>query len=114
MGDLRTIRVATKSVPRLLAVQGKENSAEACSALKGKFQKDFNFYQRSRDETRCYCSNPEMKQQSSQWKTSRQPRRKKCVKRQNKLFFYVRGVVYLRVSSTGANEFYTDRATVCS
>ena len=77
--DLDMRPVAAKFVPRLLTEDQRKSRLAVCQDLKSKLENDPNFLSRviTGDESWCCGYDPESKQASSQWKTSRSPRPKK-------------------------------------
>ena len=79
--DLKMRLVASKFVPRLLSVDQKQRRLDVCLDLKENAANDPRFLSNviTGDETWVYAYDPEIKTQSSQWKSPGQlDRRRQC------------------------------------
>jgi hypothetical protein len=110
--------IAVKFVPRLLSNDRKEHNV-VCSKLKEQTKNDPNSISTiiTSDESSVYGNNPEMKQQSSQWKTPNSPQPKKARQVRNNVksvlicFFDTEGIVHKEFVPSGQTvngNFYCD------
>jgi len=78
--ELQIKRVATKFVPHVVMADQKQSRVDACRELKEHLEFDPDLFSKviTGDESWCYAYDPEMKQQSSKWKSSNSPRPKKA------------------------------------
>jgi len=80
--DLEMRKVCVKMVPKELTEEQKQRRVTICQHLLER-QDDILGRVITRDETWVYQYDPEMKQQSAQWKTVNSPRPKIQIKSQN-------------------------------
>ena len=78
--ELQMKRVAAKFVPHMLMADQRQSQVDASRELKEHLDMDPDLFSKviTGDESWCYAYNPEMKQQSSQWKSSTSPRPRKA------------------------------------
>jgi len=114
--DLNMHRVAAKFVPRLLTPEQKEHGVAICQELRQRAAHDPSFMSRviTGDESWVCGYDPEIKQQSLQWKSPGSPRPKKAKQSHSTtksmlMFFDIRGIVHHEFVPEGQTvnaEFY--------
>ena len=111
--DLDMRKVCAKMVPKELNEEQKQRRVTICQHLFERHD-DILSHVITGDETWAYQYDPEMKQQSAQWKTTNSPQPKKFrwsksrVKTMLLTFFYIRGIVHYEFVPTGqtVNQVY--------
>ena len=107
--------VTAKSIPRLLLPEQKEHRATVANDLIQTATNEPDFLKKviTRDELWVYSYEPEMKAQSSQWKSPGSPRPKKSgqskIKTMSAVFFDWEGIVhheYIFPGQTINKEYY--------
>jgi hypothetical protein len=110
--------VAAKFVPRILTADQKQQHVDVCTELRQLASDDETLSRVITGyESLVYGCNPEIKQESSQWKNPMSPRPKKArqvksnVKSMNITFFDIKGIVhkeFVLVGQTVNSGFYCD------
>jgi len=106
-------KVCAKMVPKELTKEQKQRTATICQDLLER-QDDILGHVITGDETWVYQYDPEMKQQSTQWKTANSPRPKKFCQSKSRvktmllMVSDIRGIVYYKFVPTGqtVNQVY--------
>ena len=103
--DLDMRKVCAKMVPKELTEEQKQRRVIICQDLSER-QNDILGHVITGDKTWVYQYDPEMKQQSAQWKTANSPRPKKFCQSKSRVkimlltFFDITGIVHYEFVST--------------